>query len=95
MRRQEKRMMENLSAILGGGTPQTAAVSARELKALQLSKFKGEAHDVDRFLRQCENVFSIETSSFLQDTIKIGYTVNLLEGMMAVNWYEAYHKLID
>jgi hypothetical protein len=88
-------MMENMSAILGGGTPQTTAVRAREPKAPQPSKFKGEAHDVDRFLRQCENVFSIETSSFLQDTIKIRYTGNLLEGTAAVNWYEAYHNLID
>jgi hypothetical protein len=95
LRRHEKRMMENMSAILRGGSPQTTAITVREPKAPQPSKFKREAHDVDRFLRQCENVFRIETSSFLQDTIKIHYTGNLLKGTAAVNWYEAYHNLID
>lgn len=88
-------MMRNLATLITGGAPQAASGRAREPKAPPPSKFKGEAHDVDRFLRQCENVFSIEASSFLQDSIKIRYTGNLLEGQAPVNWYEAYHNLID
>ena len=95
MRRQEKRMLETMATLISGGTPQTAAGRAREPKAPQPSKFKGEAHDVDRFLRQCENVFEIESSSFQRDTTKIRYTGNLLEGQAPINWYEAYHNLID
>ena len=95
MRRQEKRMLETMATLLQGGTPQTTAGRAREPKAPQPSKFKGEAHDVDRFLRQCENVFEIESSSFQRDTTKIRYTGNLLEGQAPINWYEAYHNLID
>jgi hypothetical protein len=71
------------------------ASRAREPKAPQPTKFKGEAHDVDRFIRQCENVFTLEASSFREDSTKIRYTGNLLEGNLAVNWYEAYHNLID
>jgi len=89
------KMMENMSAIIGGGTPRTTAVGAREPKALHSSKFQGEAHDVNRFQRSCENVFSIESSWFLQDTIKICYTGNILEGTAAFNCYEASHNFID
>jgi hypothetical protein len=71
LRRQKMRMMENMSAILGNGTQQTSTGRTIELKAPQPRKFKGEAHDVYRFLRQCENNFSIKASSFLQETIRI------------------------
>src|SRR6266566_7997752 len=88
-------MLETMATLLQGGAPQTAAGRAREPKALQPSKLKGDAHDVDRFLRQCENVFEIESSSFQHDSTKIRYTGNLLEGAALINWYEAYHNLID
>ena len=82
--------MEQMKATFG-----TAGSRNREPKAPQPTKFKGEAHDVDRFLRQCENVFILEASSFREDNTKIRYTGNLLEGNRPVNWYEAYHNLID
>jgi hypothetical protein len=94
LRRQEKRMMENICAILGGGTPQTTTFRVREPKVPQPRRFKGEGHNADRVLRQCENVFTIQTSSFLQDTIMIRYIGNLLEGTAAVNWFEADPNLI-
>jgi len=73
----------------------STAIKAKESKAPQPSKLKREAYDVDRSLKQFENVFSIEKSSFVQGTIKIHYTGNLLEGTAAFNWYEAYQNLID
>jgi uncharacterized membrane protein YgcG len=95
MRKQEDRMMRNMAALINGASSSTSAGRARDPKAPQPSKFKGEAHDVDRFLRQCENVFILEASSFQNDGTKIRYTGNLLEGQIVVNWYEAYHNLID
>jgi hypothetical protein len=95
LRRQEERMMRNMALLINGGNRPTSAGRARDPKAPQPSKFKGEAHDVDRFLRQCENVFILEASSFQSDSTKIRYTGNLLEGSTVVNWYEAYHNLID
>src|SRR6266566_5213762 len=88
-------MLETMATLLQGGTPQTAAGRAREPKAPQPSKFKGDAYDVDRFMRQCENVFEIETSSFQRDTTKIPYIGNLLADTAEINWYEANHNLID
>ncbi len=88
-------MMEMVSAMMSGASSDPSAGRARDLKASQPSKFKGEAHDVDRFLRQCENVFTLEASSFRNEGSKIRYTGNLLEGSTVVNWYEAYHNLID
>jgi hypothetical protein len=95
MKKQETRIMRNMQALFGGASPSTSTGRARDPKAPQPSKFKGEAHDVDRFLRQCENVFILEASSFQNDSTRIRYTGNLLEGQVVVNWYEAYHNLID
>src|SRR5260221_4732710 len=95
LRKQEKRMMEMVSAMMSGASSDPTAGRARDPKAPQPSKLKGEAHDVDRFLRQCENVFTLEASSFRNEGSKIRYTGNLLEGSTVVNWYEAYHNLID
>src|SRR5258708_12206487 len=88
-------MWESMGTLVEGGDPQNGTGKARESKAMQPSKFKGDTHDVDRFLRQCENVFQIESESFQRDTTKIRYTGNLLEGTAPINCYEAYHNLID
>jgi len=95
MRMQEDRMMMNMTALINGDSFSTSAGRARDPNSPQASKFKGEAHNVDRFLRQCENVFILEASSFQNDGTKIRYTGNLLEGQILVNWYGAYHNLID
>jgi len=95
MRKQKDRMMSKMAALVNGASSSTTTGWARDPKAPQPSKFKREAHDVDRFLRQCENVFILEASSFQNDGTKIRYTGNLLEGQIVVNYYEAYHNLID
>ncbi|KAI5845802.1 hypothetical protein DFP73DRAFT_593968 [Morchella snyderi] len=65
----------------------TTASRGRTPKAPPPSKFQGKAEQIDTFLRQCENVFSIESLSFTQEEIKIHYAGNLMEGPAAIKWY--------
>ena len=50
--------------------------------------FKGEADDLDRFLQQLENKFSMEPRRFESDLNKIRFTGQLLEGK-AAKWYKS------
>ena len=71
------------------------------LKTPQPSLFKGDPKDLERFLRQSENVFTLEHQTFQQDIRKIYYTANLLHRNKAdkcadpASWYESYHLKID
>ncbi|KAH0609979.1 uncharacterized protein H6S33_012525 [Morchella sextelata] len=76
-------------------SPPSASTRAREPKAPPPSKFQGKAEQVETFIRQCENVFSIESLSFTSEEVKIRYAGNLMEGEAAIRWYEAYHNSID
>ncbi|KAH0608576.1 uncharacterized protein H6S33_001710 [Morchella sextelata] len=73
-------------------SPPSATTRAREPKAPPPSKFQGKAEQVETFIRQCENVFSIESLSFTSEEVKIRYAGNLMEGEAAIRWYEAYHN---
>ncbi|KAH0607551.1 uncharacterized protein H6S33_002585 [Morchella sextelata] len=73
----------------------STSTRAREPKAPPPSKFQGKAEQVETFIRQCENVFSIESLSFTSEEVKIRYAGNLMEGEAAIRWYEAYHNSID
>jgi hypothetical protein len=95
LRRQKERLKRNMALLIHGGNCPNSAERARDPKAPQSSKFKEEAHDVNWFLYQCENDFILEASSFQCDSTKIKYTGNLLERFIVVNWYKAYHNLID
>ncbi|KAH0602643.1 uncharacterized protein H6S33_008293, partial [Morchella sextelata] len=75
--------------------PPSTSTRAREPKAPPPSKFQGKAEQVETFIRQCENVFSIESLSFTSEEVKIRYAGNLMEGEAAIRWYEAYHNSID
>ncbi|KAH8146440.1 uncharacterized protein LAJ45_09633 [Morchella importuna] len=70
----------------------SAASRAREPKAPPPAKFKGKTDNVETFIRQCENVFSIERQSFTSEEVRIRYARNLMEGDAPVQWYEAYHN---
>ena len=48
------------------------------VKAPQPLPFKEDPEDLERFLRQLENVFALEHRTFQQDIRKIYYTANLL-----------------
>ncbi|KAH0608589.1 uncharacterized protein H6S33_001723, partial [Morchella sextelata] len=76
-------------------SPPSTSTRAREPKAPPPSKFQGKAEQVETFIRQCENVFSIESLSFTSEEVKIRYAGNLMEGEAAIRWYEAYHNSID
>ncbi|KAH0603038.1 uncharacterized protein H6S33_008042, partial [Morchella sextelata] len=78
-----------------GASPSSATTRAREPKAPPPSKFQGKAEQVETFIGQCENVFSIESLSFTSEEVKIRYAGNLMEGEAAIRWYEAYHNSID
>ncbi|KAH0608947.1 uncharacterized protein H6S33_001175, partial [Morchella sextelata] len=73
----------------------STSTRAREPKAPPPFKFQGKAEQVETFIRQCENVFSIESLSFTSEEVKIRYAGNLMEGEAAIRWYEAYHNSID
>jgi hypothetical protein len=76
-------------------SPPSGPSRAREPKAPPPSKFQGKAEQVETFIRQCENVFSIESLSFTSEEVKISYAGNLMEGEAAIRWYEAYNNSID
>ena len=48
------------------------------VKAPQPSLFKGDPEDLQRFLRQLENMFALEHRTLQQDIRKIRYAANLL-----------------
>ena len=63
--------------------------------------YKGDHEDLERFLRQLENVWALETHRYNKDITKIGYAANLLHRNAndkhsdPVKWFEAYHPKID
>ena len=73
------------------------------IKAQQPLPSKGDPEDLERFLRQLENVFTLQHRTFQEDIRKIWYPANLLHrnkndkfGDPATSsWYESYHLKID
>ena len=63
--------------------------------------YKGNPEDLERFLRQLENVWALEAHRYKKDITKIRYAANLLHRNAndkhgdLVKWYEAYHPKID
>jgi hypothetical protein len=76
------------------GRAQPTQEKRSDMKTPDPKPFKGEAEDLDRFLLQLENKFSMEPSRFESDLIKIRYTGQLLEGK-AYKWYKSYHLQIS
>ena len=56
--------------------------------------FKGDPEDLDRFLHQLEDKFSLEPSRFKTDIFRIRYTGSRLEGK-AYKWYKSYNLHIS
>ena len=56
--------------------------------------FSGDPEDLDRFLIQLENKFTMEPRRFKTDVMKIRYTAQLLDGK-AHKWYKSYHLQIS
>ena len=71
------------------------------VKASQPSPFKGDPEDLQRFLRQLENVFALEYWTFQQDIWKICYSANLLyknkndKFRVPASWYKSYYLKIN
>ena len=71
------------------------------MKAPQPLPFKGDPEDLERFLRQLENVFASEHRTFQQDIRKIRFAANLVHRNKddklrdPASWYESYHLKID
>jgi hypothetical protein len=63
-------------------------------KSPDLQSFDGNPVELERFLRQLSNKFTIERRHYKQDFDKIRYASLLLKGN-AAEWYEAYHLHID
>ncbi|KAH0604165.1 uncharacterized protein H6S33_007196, partial [Morchella sextelata] len=97
LEKQQKKLWEMMSQQYRppAASPPSGPSRAREPKAPPPSKFQGKAEQVETFIRQCENVFSIESLSFTSEEVKIRYAGNLMEGEAAIRWYEAYHNSID
>ena len=61
--------------------------------------FKGDPEDLERFLRQLTNTFSLDPTYFRDDLIKNKYTSNLLshsdKWTSPSKWYKSYHLKID
>ena len=63
--------------------------------------YKGDPEDLERFLRQLENVWDHEAHRYKKDITKIRYAANLLHRNAndkhgdPVKWYEAYQSKID
>ncbi|KAH0604559.1 uncharacterized protein H6S33_006936, partial [Morchella sextelata] len=97
LEKQQKNLLAMMSQQFRPPTasPPSSTTRAREPKAPPPSKFQGKAEQVETFIRQCENVFSIESLSFTSEEVKIRYAGNLMEGEAAIRWYEAYHNSID
>ena len=71
------------------------------MKAPQPSPFNRDLEDLERFLRQLENMFALEHRTFQQDITKIRYAANLLPRNKhdkfgdPASWYESYYLKID
>ena len=63
--------------------------------------YKDDREDLERFLRQIENVWALEPHKYKEDITKILYAANLLHRNTIhkhsdpVKWYEAYYPKID
>ena len=63
--------------------------------------YEGEPEDLERFIRQLENVWVLECHRYKKDITKIHYAAHLLQKNGThrhndpVKWYEAYHPKID
>jgi len=63
--------------------------------------YKGDPEDLERFIRQLENVWALESHRYKKDITKIRYAANLLhrngtdKHRDPVKWYESYHPKID
>ena len=63
--------------------------------------YKGNPKDLERFIRQLENVWVLESHKYKKDITKICYAANLLQKNGTnrhgdpVKWYEAYRPTID
>lgn len=66
----------------------------QDFKTPDPKHFKGDPEDLDRFLHQLEDKFSLEPARFAEDITKIRYTGQRLEGK-AYKWYRAYHLQIS
>ena len=64
-------------------------------------RYKGDPEDLERFLRQLENVWALGAHRYKKDITKIRYAANLLHRNAndkhgdPVKWYEAYYPKID
>ena len=72
-----------------------------KVEAPKPEPYKGYPVDLERFLRQLENVWVLEPHKYKKDITKIRYAANLLHRNTTdkhrdpVKWYEAYHPKID
>ena len=72
-----------------------------KVEAPKPQPYKGDPEDLERFLRQLENVWALEPHKYKKDITKIRYAANLLHRNTTdkhrdpVKWYEAYHPKID
>ena len=75
--------------------------SRDKVEALKPQPYKGDPEDLERFLKQLENVWALEPHKYKKDITKIRYAANLLhrnttdKHRYPVKWYEAYHPKID
>ena len=69
-------------------------VQMSEHKVADPKHFKGDPEDLDRFLHQLEDKFSLESSQFKTEIFRIRYTGSRLEGK-AYKWYKSYHLHIS
>ena len=66
------------------------------VKAPNPQPYKGHPEDVERFIRQLENVWALEPRKYKKDITKIKFTANLLHRNTndkhrdPVKWYESY-----
>ena len=72
-----------------------------KVEAPKPQPYKGDPEDLERFLRQLENVLALEPHKYKKDITENRYAANLLhrnttdEHRDLVRWYEAYHPKID
>ena len=95
-RRAERHAMHNAAQFLRDVVPQAPPqpVQLSEHKVADPKHFKGDPEDLDRFLHQLEDKFSLEPSRFKTDIFRIRYTGSRLEGK-AYKWYKSYHLHIS
>ena len=66
----------------------------RDFKTPDIDPFKGDPEDLDRFLLQLEDKFSMEPTRFSTDLMKIKYAGQRLKDK-AYKWYRSYHLQIS